>query len=132
MLVFKLFRTETATPTVPSPAFVITLGMIKHRCLHHLLTDVLRGDTPLSANERSFPCRDYRSNSPLCSYCHTDYAASHLQLTFGRMSADFAVCCLLFAAAVIPMRSVSFSTLLRNSGEFCLRGFLLVDAVFVM
>lgn len=39
---------------------------------------------------------------------------------------------LLFAAAVIPMRSVSFSTLLRNSGEFCLRGFLLVDAVFVM
>lgn len=32
VLVFKLFRTETVTPTVPSPAIVITFDIIKH-CL---------------------------------------------------------------------------------------------------
>ncbi|MDD8632976.1 hypothetical protein LAX13_22645, partial [Escherichia coli] len=31
-----------------------------------------------------------------------------------------------------PMRSASFRASLRNSGECCLRGFLLVDTVFVM
>ncbi|KUV50284.1 hypothetical protein AWE92_27390 [Escherichia coli] len=29
ILIFKLFRTETATPTVPSPAIVIALDIIK-------------------------------------------------------------------------------------------------------
>ena len=39
VMVFKLFRTETATPTVPSPAIVIALDIIKHRCLHYFPTD---------------------------------------------------------------------------------------------
>lgn len=34
VLVFKLFRTEVATPTVPSPAIVISFDIIKHRCPH--------------------------------------------------------------------------------------------------
>lgn len=34
VLVFKLFRTETATPTVISPAIVITFDIIKRRCPH--------------------------------------------------------------------------------------------------
>ena len=35
ILIFKLFRTETATPTVPSPAIVIALDIIKHRRSHY-------------------------------------------------------------------------------------------------
>ncbi len=31
VLVFKLFRTEAATPTVPPPPIVITFDIIKHR-----------------------------------------------------------------------------------------------------
>ncbi len=39
VLVFKLFRTETTTPTVPSPAIVITFDIIKHRCPHYFPAD---------------------------------------------------------------------------------------------
>ena len=35
VLVFKLFRTEAATPTVPPPPIVITFDIIKHRCPHY-------------------------------------------------------------------------------------------------
>ncbi|ESU77003.1 hypothetical protein WRSd3_04069, partial [Shigella dysenteriae WRSd3] len=35
VLVFKLFRTEISTPTVPSSAIVIALDIIKH-CIFHL------------------------------------------------------------------------------------------------
>ncbi len=77
VLVFKLFRTETATPTVPSPAIVIIFDIIKHRCPHYFPADkVFSRDIPLSVNERSFPHRHYRSSNPLRSYCHADYAAS--------------------------------------------------------
>lgn len=34
VLVIKLFRTKTATPTVPSPTIVITFDIIKHCCSH--------------------------------------------------------------------------------------------------
>ncbi len=33
--VFKLFRTETATGTVTTPAIVIALDIIKHCCPHY-------------------------------------------------------------------------------------------------
>ena len=36
-MVFKLFRAETATGTVTTPAIVITLDIIKHRCPHYFL-----------------------------------------------------------------------------------------------
>ncbi|AKH27278.1 hypothetical protein AWZ96_21680 [Shigella sonnei] len=39
VLVFKLFRTEAATPTVPSPAIVIALDIIKHCCPHYFPID---------------------------------------------------------------------------------------------
>ncbi|KYU58782.1 hypothetical protein AML71_21500 [Escherichia coli] len=39
VLVFKLFRTETTTPTVPSPAIVITFDIIKHCCPHYFPAD---------------------------------------------------------------------------------------------
>ena len=39
VMVFKLFRSETATPTVPSPAFVIALDIIKHRCPYYCPAD---------------------------------------------------------------------------------------------
>lgn len=35
VLVFKLFRTETATGTVTTPPIVITLDIIKHCCPHY-------------------------------------------------------------------------------------------------
>lgn len=35
VLVFKLFRTETATGTVTTPLIVITLDIIKHCCPHY-------------------------------------------------------------------------------------------------
>lgn len=35
ILVFKLFRTETATDTVTTPAIVIALDIIKHCCPHY-------------------------------------------------------------------------------------------------
>lgn len=35
IMVFKLFRAETATGTVTTPAIVITLDIIKHRCPHY-------------------------------------------------------------------------------------------------
>ena len=41
VLVFKLFRTETATPTVPSPPIVITFDIIKHRCPHYFPADIV-------------------------------------------------------------------------------------------
>ncbi|GAB0822739.1 hypothetical protein ECZC05_50550 [Escherichia coli] len=39
VLVFKLFRTETTTPTVPSPAIVIVFDIIKHCCPHYFPAD---------------------------------------------------------------------------------------------
>ena len=39
VLVFKLFRAETATGTVASPAIVVTLDIIKHRRPHYFPTD---------------------------------------------------------------------------------------------
>ncbi|BDQ79542.1 hypothetical protein JNE110611_p1-23 (plasmid) [Escherichia coli] len=39
VLVFKLFRTEAATPTVPPPPIVITFDIIKHRCPHYFPAD---------------------------------------------------------------------------------------------
>lgn len=46
VLVFKLFRTETATPTVPSPPIVITFDIIKHRYPHYFPADkILSMDT---------------------------------------------------------------------------------------
>ncbi len=46
ILVFKLFRTETATSAVTTPAIVITLNIIKHRCPHYFPIDkVLTVDT---------------------------------------------------------------------------------------
>ena len=39
VLVFKLFRTETATGTVTTPAIVIALDIIKYRRPHDLPTD---------------------------------------------------------------------------------------------
>ena len=39
VLVFKLFRAETTTPTVQSPAIVITFDIIKHRCPHYFPAD---------------------------------------------------------------------------------------------
>ena len=38
IMVFKLFRAETATGTVTTPAIVITLDIIKHRCPHYFPT----------------------------------------------------------------------------------------------
>ncbi|GAA3599043.1 hypothetical protein GCM10023078_27940 [Gibbsiella greigii] len=35
ILVFKLFRAETAAGTVTAPAIVITLYIIKHRASHY-------------------------------------------------------------------------------------------------
>ena len=35
ILIFKLFRAEAATGTVTTPAIVITLDIIKHRCPHY-------------------------------------------------------------------------------------------------
>ncbi len=46
VLVFKLFRTETATGTVTTPPIVITLTIIKHCCPHYFPADkVLSVDT---------------------------------------------------------------------------------------
>lgn len=46
VLVFKLFRTETATGTVTTPPIVITLDIIKHCCPHYFPADkVLYVDT---------------------------------------------------------------------------------------
>ena len=46
VLVFKLFRTETATGTVTTPPIVITLDIIKHGCPHYFPADkVLSVDT---------------------------------------------------------------------------------------
>ena len=42
ILVFKLFRAETATSIVASPAIVITLDIIKYRRPHDLLVDKVR------------------------------------------------------------------------------------------
>ena len=39
IMVFKLFRAETATGTVTTPAIVITLDIIKHRCPHYFPAD---------------------------------------------------------------------------------------------
>lgn len=39
VLVFKLFRTEAATPTVPPPPIVITFDIIKHCCPHYFPAD---------------------------------------------------------------------------------------------
>lgn len=39
VLVFKLFRTEAATPTVPPPPIVITFDIIKYRCPHYFPAD---------------------------------------------------------------------------------------------
>ena len=39
VLVFKLFRSETATLTVPSPAIVITFDIIKHCYPHYFPAD---------------------------------------------------------------------------------------------
>ena len=39
ILIFKLFRTEAATPTVPPPPIVITFDIIKHRCPHYFPAD---------------------------------------------------------------------------------------------
>ena len=39
VLVFKLFRTETATGTVTTPPIVITLDIIKHRHPHDFPAD---------------------------------------------------------------------------------------------
>lgn len=36
VLVFKLFRTETATGTVTTPPVVIAFDIIKHHCPHYL------------------------------------------------------------------------------------------------
>ena len=38
VLVFKLFRAESATGTVTTPSIVIALDIIKHRCPHHFTT----------------------------------------------------------------------------------------------
>ena len=46
VLVFKLFRTETATGTVTTPPIVITLDIIKHCYPHYFPADkVLSVDT---------------------------------------------------------------------------------------
>ena len=39
IMVFKLFRAETATGTVTTPAIVITLDIIKHRRPHDFPAD---------------------------------------------------------------------------------------------
>lgn len=54
-LVFKLFRTETATGTVTTPPIVITLTIIKH-CPHYFPADkVLSVDTfPPQRMEEAF------------------------------------------------------------------------------
>lgn len=39
VLVFKLFRAETAAGTVTAPAIVIALDIIKHRRPHYFPTD---------------------------------------------------------------------------------------------
>ena len=39
VLVFKLFRTEAATPTLPPPPIVITFDIIKYRCPHYFPAD---------------------------------------------------------------------------------------------
>lgn len=38
VLVFKLFRADSATGTVTTPSIVIALDIIKHRCPHHFTT----------------------------------------------------------------------------------------------
>lgn len=39
VLIFKLFRAESATGTVTAPPIVIALDVIKHRCPHYFPAD---------------------------------------------------------------------------------------------
>ena len=40
IMFFKLFKAETATGTVTTPAIVITLDIIKHHCQHYFPTAI--------------------------------------------------------------------------------------------
>ncbi|GDH44243.1 hypothetical protein BvCmsKKP061_02531 [Escherichia coli] len=76
VLVFKLFRTETTTPTVPSPAIVITFDIIKHRCPHYFPKVFSVEIFHFQRMKEAFHAGIIVAASLLRSYCHADYAAS--------------------------------------------------------
>ncbi|STG51239.1 Uncharacterised protein [Escherichia coli] len=78
VLVFKLFRTEAATPTVPPPPIVITFDIIKYRCPHYFPADkVFSMDTfHFQRMKEAFHAGIIVAATFLRSYFHADYAAS--------------------------------------------------------
>lgn len=76
VLFFTFFRTETATPTVPSPANVIALDIIKHNFPHYFPTDKVFTVEIFHFQRMKETFHAGGSISLLRSYCHADYAAS--------------------------------------------------------